>query len=127
MADNSRIADDVLNEIHELNRSLLLLAQRMAASERTSIAKVLGVQERVAALLTGLSKEQIGMLARTGQLLWRFRWDAPATLEALSVAAENKFDILTQPEPSGTPGKCQVPGIQGEVEIHTEGGKNRSS
>jgi hypothetical protein len=102
-AFNSRVENDVQNEICELNRSLLLLAQRMAGSERTSLEETLGVRGHVADLLAGLSKEQVERLARTGQLLWRFRWDAITTFEALSTKAKGKVDILAQPEPSTHP------------------------
>lgn len=76
----------MLSEIKEVNASYILLAQHFAREGRNGAAvpPELGLNERLADVLAGLSVEQIDRLAASSQLLCRFRFDDKAILSALT-------------------------------------------
>nr|WP_241262821.1 flagellar transcriptional regulator FlhD [Parahaliea mediterranea] len=61
-----------LVEIQDLNLSYLLIAQRLLKEDYTMALMRLKVDDETGRLLLSLSAKQLGRLARTNQLLFRF-------------------------------------------------------
>lgn len=74
----------MLGDIREVNLSYLLLAQRLLREDRAAGVDRMGIPERLADVLAGLSFAQIVRLAASNQLLCRFRFDAHVILGSLA-------------------------------------------
>lgn len=75
---------DMLSEIKEVNLLYLLLVQRLLREDRAAVVARMGIPERLADLLCGLTHAQTSRLAASNQLLCRFRFDVHAMLGTLA-------------------------------------------
>lgn len=75
---------DFREEICEANLSNFVLAQRMLREDKAMAMFTMGISEEVANILLDLSVAQTLELARTGQWLFRFRFDDHKILSALT-------------------------------------------
>ncbi|MDT8398936.1 MAG: flagellar transcriptional regulator FlhD [Pseudomonadales bacterium] len=66
---------DVQAEIHELNLTYLLLAQRLLNEDRVTAMFRLKLNENMADLLVSLSAKQLSRLSRVNQFLFRLGFD----------------------------------------------------
>ncbi len=82
------MAETPVSEINNLNLSYLLLAQRLVKEDSAVAMLRLGLSRELADLLDKLTFLQVTTLASSGLLLFRFRFDDPAILSALT--DENK-------------------------------------
>lgn len=93
-----------LVDIEELNRSYVLLAQRLLYEDWTTGMASLGVGSKEAAgILATLTPEQATKLSRCGQLVCRFGLEAHAVLSALATQANR------QSSDAGAPGCTSGP------------------
>lgn len=74
----------LLADIHEVNLSYLMLAQRMLRDDYATGMARLGFDEDVAQLLLQLSPAQLVRLASTGSVICRFRLNDYELLSALT-------------------------------------------
>lgn len=88
---------DMLSEIKELNLLYLLLIQRLLRENRAEGMARVGIPERLADLLGGLSLAQTARLAASNQLLCRFRFDARAMLGSLADKGNPAAVLAAQP------------------------------
>lgn len=72
------------DEIHELNLTYLLLAQRMLKEDRATAMFRLKVDGEMADLLQSLSTAQLAKMARTSQLLFRPCLESASQLERMT-------------------------------------------
>ena len=93
---------DMLSEIKELNLMYLLLVQRLLREDRAGAMFRMGIPERLADVLAGLSFAQTARLAASNHLLCRFRFDVHAILSSLVDKGKSRTAIA--PEPAGQPG-----------------------
>ncbi len=75
---------DLLADIHEINLSYLMLAQRMLRDDYSTGMARLGFDEDVASLILQLSPAQLVRLASTGSVICRFRLNDYELLSALT-------------------------------------------
>ncbi|MFC4707861.1 flagellar transcriptional regulator FlhD [Paraburkholderia caffeinitolerans] len=80
---------ETLQSIQELNLSYLALAQRLLRDDRAAGMFRLGLSERVADLLAGLTLAQIVKLAACNQLLCFFRINDHQMLSVLATPAKH--------------------------------------
>lgn len=74
----------ILNDIHEVNLSYLMLAQRLLRENRASGMFRLGFDEDVAQIILGLSPAQIVKLAGANSVLCAFRLNDAQLLGSLT-------------------------------------------
>lgn len=75
---------DLLADIHEINLSYLMLAQRMLRDDYATGMARLGFDEDVASLLLQLSPAQLVRLASSGSVICRFRLNDYELLSSLT-------------------------------------------
>lgn len=75
---------DLLADIHEVNLSYLMLAQRMLRDDYATGMVRLGFDEDVAQLMLQLSPAQLVRLASSGSMICRFRLNDYELLSALT-------------------------------------------
>ncbi|WP_205183592.1 flagellar transcriptional regulator FlhD [Burkholderia sp. LMG 13014] len=80
----SNVDSDTLNEIQSVNLSYLRLLQTILRDSKVEGMSRLGIAEPIADRLLSLSEAQMILLARTTQLLLRFRFDDKSVLSALA-------------------------------------------
>lgn len=80
----SGLNQDLLADIHEINLSYLMLAQRMLRDDYATGMARLGFDEDVASLLLQLSPAQLVRLASTGSVICSFRLNDYELLSALT-------------------------------------------
>lgn len=77
-------ANELQNEIRELNLAYLMLAQQMIRDDRDSAMFRLGVSEDVADMIDALTPGQVLKMASSNMLLCRLRFDDRVLLGLLS-------------------------------------------
>ena len=75
---------EMLTEIRDANLTYLMLAQRMIRKDKPAAIFRLGITEKVADLLSGLSTQQVLRLSDAASMLARFRFDDANTLQLLT-------------------------------------------
>lgn len=80
----SGLNQDLLADIHEVNLSYLMLAQRMLRDDQATGMARLGFDEDVATLLLQLSPAQLVRLASSGSVICGFRLNDYELLSALT-------------------------------------------
>ncbi len=80
----SNSENQLLDDIHEVNLSYLILAQRLLKEKKNVGMYRLGIREDVAETLIGLSPAQIIRLANSSSLLCGFRLNDYELLKTLS-------------------------------------------
>lgn len=80
----SGLNQGLLADIHEINLSYLMLAQRMLRDDYSTGMARLGFDEDVASLILQLSPAQLVRLASTGSVICRFRLNDYELLSALT-------------------------------------------
>lgn len=98
---NRTVHSDMLSEIREVNLLYLLLVQRLLREDRPGVMSRMGIPERLADVLVGLSFAQIGRLAASNQLLCRFRFDLHAILGSLADKGQPTAAAATVPSAAG--------------------------
>ena len=78
--DNSNVID----EIHELNLTYLLLAQRLINEDRATAKFRLKIDDEMADLIQELNARQLTRLSRVNQLLCHFGHDSAEQLRQLT-------------------------------------------
>lgn len=68
-------ANQIQDEVREINLSYLLLAQQMLQEDKVSAIFRLGINAEMADLIAGLTPAQILKMAASNMLLCRFRLD----------------------------------------------------
>jgi len=76
----------MIDSIREINASYLALAQRLLRENRTDGMSRLGLSDKLADVLAGLTQAQTLKLAACDQLLCFFRFNDRAMLSALAAA-----------------------------------------
>ena len=76
--------NDFSNEIRDMNISYLMLAQQMIRADRATAIFRLGIDQEMAALIEGLSNQQLLRLAASNTLLVRLRFDDTTILNMLT-------------------------------------------
>jgi len=89
--------NDTLSDIKQVNLSFLLLAQRLLREDRTAGMRRMGLSERLADVLAGLSLAQTARLAASDQMLCRFRFDDHAILSSLADKGQTAAAMLPSP------------------------------
>ncbi len=77
-------ANQILDEIKDLNLSYLLLAKQMLHEDKVAGMYRLGINEDIASILDKLSSSQLIKMAASNMLLCRFRFDDRLIAEMLS-------------------------------------------
>lgn len=77
-------ANQILDEIKDLNLSYLLLAKQMLREDKVAGMYRLGINEDIASILEKLSSSQLIKMAASNMLLCRFRFDDHLIAEMLS-------------------------------------------
>ncbi|MBX3617768.1 flagellar transcriptional regulator FlhD [Nitrosomonas sp.] len=77
-------ADQILDEIRDINLSYLLLAKQMLREDKVSAIYRLGINQDLADIIDRLSSAQLIKMAATNMLLCRFRFDDRLIAEMLS-------------------------------------------
>lgn len=77
-------ANQILDEIKDLNLSYLLLAKQMLREDKVAGMYRLGINEDIASILDKLSSSQLIKMAASNMLLCRFRFDDHLIAEMLS-------------------------------------------
>ncbi|MEQ6887189.1 flagellar transcriptional regulator FlhD [Halomonas sp. CS7] len=75
---------NVIDEIHELNLTYLLLAQRLISEDRVAAKFRLKIDDEMADLLQELNARQLMKLSRVNQLLCHFGHDSAEQLRQLT-------------------------------------------
>lgn len=75
---------EMLSEIKEVNLSYLLLVQQLLREDKAGGMVRMGIPERLADVLAGMTHDQTARLAGSSHLLCRFRFDDHAVLSALA-------------------------------------------
>ncbi|CAD6508835.1 flagellar transcriptional regulator FlhD [Paraburkholderia sabiae] len=83
-------SSEVLNSIHEINLSYLILAQKILREDRSVAMFRLGVSAELATILADFTVAQITRLAMTDQLLCAFRFSGHEQLAALARPARHE-------------------------------------
>ncbi len=83
-ADGTMDNNSVIDEIHELNLTYLLLAQRLLNEDRDSAKFRLKIDDEMADLLQELNARQLTRLSRVNQLLCHFGHDSAEQLRQLT-------------------------------------------
>lgn len=83
-------------EIHEINLSYLVVAQRLIREDRAEAMMRLGVGREVAEILEMLTMSQLLKLAASSFLLCRFRFDDHAMLSTLTHNVRNEEHVGLQ-------------------------------
>lgn len=76
--------NDLMQEIHDINLSYLMLAQQMIRDDKDVAIFRLGISQEIAELLGNLSTAQVMKLAGGPMMLTRFRFDDAAMLGMLT-------------------------------------------
>ena len=87
-------ANQILDEIREINLSYMLLAKQMIREDKVSAMYRLGINQDVAEILDKLSSTQIIKMAASNMLLCRFRFDDRLIAEMLS--NDNRDQAVTR-------------------------------
>jgi flagellar transcriptional activator FlhD len=87
-------ANQILDEIREINLSYMLLAKQMIREDKVSAMYRLGINQDVADILDKLSSTQIIKMAASNMLLCRFRFDDRLIAEMLS--NDNRDQAVTR-------------------------------
>lgn len=101
-------ANQILDEVREVNLGYLLLAQHMLREDRVAAMYRLGINEDVAAILDNLTTGQLLKMAGSNMLLCRFRFDDSLIAEILtshkqeSALTQSHAAILMAGQPAGT-------------------------
>jgi len=77
-------ANQILDEIKEINLGYLLLAQQLVREDKVAAIYRLGISQEVADIVEGLSSSQLLRMSATNTLLCRFRFDDTLIAEMLS-------------------------------------------
>lgn len=77
-------ANQILDEIRDINLSYLLLAKQMLREDQVSAIYRLGINQDLADIIDKLSSAQLIKMAATNMLLCRFRFDDRLIAEMLS-------------------------------------------
>lgn len=85
---------ELLKHIYDINLSYLLLTQRLIAQDKVSAMFRLGIDEKMADVLSALTLQQMVKLAETNQLICQFRFDNAQTITRLT--QESRVDDLQQ-------------------------------
>ncbi|MBP0619540.1 flagellar transcriptional regulator FlhD [Cupriavidus consociatus] len=85
-ADRGVAGADILREIQQLNLSYLMLAQRLLREHEAEGLFRLGMGQELGRALAELAPAQMVALARSNQLLCRFRLDDCKVLASLTAA-----------------------------------------
>lgn len=87
-------ANQILDEIKEINLGYMLLAQQLLREDKATAMYRLGVGEDVANVLENLTTSQLLKMAASNMLLCRFRFDDQLIAEILSCHTRDR--ALTQ-------------------------------
>lgn len=77
-------ANQILDEIRDINLNYLLLAKQMLRDDKVSAMYRLGINQDLADILDKLSSAQLIKMAASNMLLCRFRFDDRLIAEMLS-------------------------------------------
>lgn len=86
--------ENILQNIHNINLSYLLLAQQLIREDKISAGFRLGLSEGTIDIIKDLSLPQIIKLSTTSQLICRLRMDTEEVIDCLT--KESRIDALQQ-------------------------------
>jgi len=89
-------ADQILQEIREVNLSYLMLAQNLVRSDREQALFRLGISEDTANLLAALSPAQVLKIASGNTLLCRMRIDDDLVWSLLTNHSKERNDSVSR-------------------------------
>lgn len=87
-------ANQIHEEIKEINLSFMLLAQQMIRGDKNNAMASFGVSEEMASLVAGLSPAQLLKMSASNMLLCSFRFDERLLLSM--VGSYKKDGLLAQ-------------------------------
>lgn len=91
---NTSNYDELLQNIHDINLSYLLLAQRLIREDKFSAGFRLGLTEETIGVIKDLSLPQLFKLSTTNQLICRLRIDNEAVIDFLTMGS--RIEALQQ-------------------------------
>jgi flagellar transcriptional activator FlhD len=84
------IDNDELKNIHILNLSYLLLAQRLINEDRIAAKFRLGIDDAMVKILEVLTLPQLVKLSETNQIICQFRFECPELIS--KITSESRID-----------------------------------
>jgi flagellar transcriptional activator FlhD len=82
--------ENITSEIHDINLSYLMLAQKMIFEDKATAIFRLGLSKEIVDIIENLSPAQILKLARMNNLLIRFRFEDSTILSMLTDHGKSK-------------------------------------